>query len=42
MPGRDLRDVLSIAPDWIENAEMLRRRILMRMILELDQGADFI
>ena len=42
MPGRDLRHVLSIAPEWIENAEMSRRTILMRMILELDQGADFI
>ena len=43
MPGRDLRHVLPIAPEWIEDAEMLlRRTILMRMILELDQGADFI
>ena len=42
MPGRDLRHVLSIAPEWIENAEMLRRTILTRMIMDVDQGADFI
>ena len=41
MPGRDLRHVLPIAPEWIENAEMLRRTILMRMVTELDQGANF-
>ena len=41
-PGRDLRHVLYIVPEWIEDAEMLRRSILMCMILELDQGADFI
>ena len=43
MPGCDLRRALTIAPDWIENAAMLLlRRILMRMIQELDQVADFI
>ena len=43
MIGRDLRHVLTIAPDWIENAAMLLlRRILMRMIQELDQVAGFI
>ena len=41
MPGCDLRHVLTIAPGWIENAGMLRRRILLRMIQELEQGADF-
>ena len=41
MPGCDLRHVLTIAPGWIENAGMVRRRIMLRMIQELGQGADF-
>lgn len=41
MLGCDLRHVLTIAPGWIENAGLLRRRILLRMIQELGQGADF-
>ena len=41
VPGCDLRHVLTNAPGWIENAGMLRRRILLRMIQELGQGADF-
>ena len=41
MPGRDLRHVMIIAPEWVEHAEMLRRTSMMRMIVELDQGVNF-
>ena len=41
LPGCDLRHALTIAPGWIEDAGMLRRRLLLRMIQELDQGANF-
>ena len=41
MPRRDVRPVLTIAPEWVEHAEMLRRTILMRMIVDLDQGLNY-
>ena len=40
--GRDLRNVLTMTPEWVENAEMLKRSILLHIIKELDRGSGFI
>ena len=42
LPGRDLRPMWVMTPEWIENADVLRRTILLRIINELGQGSSFI
>ena len=41
LPGKDLRSILTVTPDWVENPDMLRRTILLRIINGLDQGSYF-
>ena len=40
--GTELRLILSMTPEWIENAEMLKRSILLRFMTELDWGSIFV
>ena len=40
--GRDLRNVLTMIPEWIENAEMLKRSILLHSSRELGRGSSFV
>ena len=39
--GRELRRVLTLAPEWIDNAVMVQRRFLLRIVHELSQGEYF-
>ena len=39
---RDLRPIMTMTPELIENADMLRRSILLRIVNELDHGSSFI
>ena len=41
LPGKDLRYIRTTTPDWVENPEMLRRTILLRITSELGQVSDF-
>ena len=41
-PARDLRNILTMTPEWIENAEMLKRSMQVHIIRELDRGSSFI
>ena len=40
--GMDLRPILMMTPEWIKNAVMLKRSILLRIMTELDQGSNFV
>jgi hypothetical protein len=41
-PGTDLRGLLRYQPSWIQNPELLRREILMRMISEIEHNPTLV
>jgi len=41
-PGSDLRRLLQDHPNWLQNPELLRREILMRMIREIEHNPTLV
>ena len=41
-PGTDLRGLLRYQPSWLQNPELLRREILMRMISEIEHNPTLV
>ena len=41
-PGTDLRGLLQYQPSWLQNPELLRREILMRIISEIEHNPTLV
>ena len=42
LPGTDLRGLLQYQPSWLQNPELLRREILMRLISEIEHNPTLV